>query len=154
MFDDLGYSTRVEHVVFKISHGEVIIAKWSKVWRLYILEGSNVIVLSSSASEDFHDKNKLWDLRLRHGEFLEVILDHFNEFYRRHRMKMHMTIKFSLSLWGKGCQISLPSRQMFIYMNILPNNYGGSGQEHCNLLCLKGRQNFSYWTNQTISTWW
>lgn len=65
MFNDLGYYIRVEHVMLKISHGEVSIAKWSKICGLYILEGSNVVVHSSSASEYFRDKNKLCDLRSR-----------------------------------------------------------------------------------------
>lgn len=46
MFDDLDYCTRVEHVVLKISHGEVIIAKKFKICNLYILEYSNVVVHS------------------------------------------------------------------------------------------------------------
>ena len=39
MFDDLGYCTRVERGMFKISHDEVIIVKRSKICGLYILEG-------------------------------------------------------------------------------------------------------------------
>lgn len=50
----------------KISHGEVIIANWSKLCGLYILEGSDVVVDSSSTSEDFYEKNKIHDLRSRH----------------------------------------------------------------------------------------
>lgn len=57
----------------------MIIAKRSKIRDLYILEGSNIVVHSSSTSEDFHDKKQLWDLRLRHGGCLEVVLEHFNE---------------------------------------------------------------------------
>src|SRR3954470_16835809 len=59
MFHDLGYCTRVEHDVLKISHGEVIIAKWYKIYDLYILEDSNVVFHSSLPSENFHDNNKL-----------------------------------------------------------------------------------------------
>ena len=38
MFDDLGYCTRVEHEVLKISHDKLIIAKGSKICGQYILE--------------------------------------------------------------------------------------------------------------------
>lgn len=67
VFYYLGYFTRVKHMVLKIFHGDVIIAEGSKIYNLYILEDSNVVVHSSSFSEDFHNKNKLWDLRLGHG---------------------------------------------------------------------------------------
>lgn len=56
MFDDLCYYTRFVHEVLKVSHGEMIIAKGSKIYDLYILEGSNFVVHSSSASEEFHEK--------------------------------------------------------------------------------------------------
>lgn len=37
MFDDLGYRTRVEHMVLYISIDEVVMAKMSKIYELYIL---------------------------------------------------------------------------------------------------------------------
>lgn len=37
MFNDLGYCTRVEHEIFNILHGEVIIDKGYKIYGLYIL---------------------------------------------------------------------------------------------------------------------
>lgn len=83
MFNDLSYCNRVKHVVLKISQDEVIIAKWSKICGVHILEGSNIVVHSLSASEDFHDKNKLWDLRSRHDDCLKAVSKHFNEFCKR-----------------------------------------------------------------------
>lgn len=59
MFYDLGYYTRVECGVLKISHDGVIIVKESKIYGLYILAGSYVVVHSSLTSEDFHNKNNL-----------------------------------------------------------------------------------------------
>lgn len=38
------------------------------------------VIYSSSTSEDYHDMNKLCDLRLRHGRCLEVILVNVIEF--------------------------------------------------------------------------
>ena len=53
MFDDLGYCTRAEHGVLKIPPDELIIVKGSKIYGLYILEGSNVISHSSLTSGGF-----------------------------------------------------------------------------------------------------
>lgn len=61
MFDDLGYHTIFEHGALKILYGGLIIAKGSRIYGLYIWEGSNVIFHSWSASEDFHDNEMLWD---------------------------------------------------------------------------------------------
>lgn len=58
--------------MLNIFNGEMIIAKGSKICGLYILKGFNVVVHSSSATEDTHDKNKLWDLISRHSECLKV----------------------------------------------------------------------------------
>lgn len=69
--------------VLKISQGEVIITKRSKICGLYMLEGSNVVIHYSSASEDIHDNKKLWDLRSRHDGFLKVVSKYFNEFCKR-----------------------------------------------------------------------
>lgn len=49
---------------------------------LYTLEVSNFIFHSSWAIKDFNDKNKLWDLRSRHGGCLEVVLDTLISFAR------------------------------------------------------------------------
>src|SRR4051812_46984211 len=84
MFVELGYFTKVEYGVLRISHGKVIIiTKGSTICELYILEGSNVIVHSSSESEEFYDKSRLWELRSKRGECHEVILENFNEFSKR-----------------------------------------------------------------------
>lgn len=101
MFDDLRYCTRFKHGVLKISHGEVIIAKGYKTYRLYILEGFNVVVNSSSASEDFHEKKTLWDLRSRHCGWTKTGSKHFNEFCIRQRIKTHLSVELSCSRWGK-----------------------------------------------------
>lgn len=70
MFDNLGYYTIVEHEMLNILYGGVIMDKESKMCWLYILEGLNVIFHPSLTSEYFHDKNKLWDLRLMHGRYI------------------------------------------------------------------------------------
>lgn len=80
MFDDLGCCTRVEHGMLKILHGKVIIAKVSKTCALYILKGSDVIFHSSSASDEFHKKKNICDLRSRYDGCLEIVLEHLNEF--------------------------------------------------------------------------
>lgn len=82
MFGDLDYYVRVKHVVLMISQGGVTMAKGSKISGLYILDGFNVIGHSPLASEEFYDKNKLWDLRLRRGRCVKVMLDHLNEIYK------------------------------------------------------------------------
>ena len=46
MFDDIGYYIIFKHDVLKISLVKVIIAKWSKIYGLHILESSNVVVHS------------------------------------------------------------------------------------------------------------
>ena len=61
-------------------HGETIIAKGYKTRGIYILEGFNVVVHSSLTSENFHEKNKMWYLRSRHGGFFEVVSEHFMGF--------------------------------------------------------------------------
>lgn len=38
MFDDLGYCTIIEHDMLRISHGTLIIAKWSEICGLYMLD--------------------------------------------------------------------------------------------------------------------
>ena len=43
MFDALGYTTRIEHVMMKIFKNSVMIAKGIKMNGLYILDGSTVI---------------------------------------------------------------------------------------------------------------
>lgn len=66
MFDSLGYSTRIEHGVCKISHGALITVKGSKMNGLYILDGSIVIGNASVASVVPHNNSELWHLRLGH----------------------------------------------------------------------------------------
>jgi len=66
MFDGLGYCTRIERGMMRISHGALVIAKGSKIHGLYILEGSIVIDHASVASVDTLDIIKLWHLRLGH----------------------------------------------------------------------------------------
>lgn len=59
MFDELAYCTIVEYWMLKILLDKMIIVKGSKICDLCILEGFNVVVYSSSSSEDFNEKNKL-----------------------------------------------------------------------------------------------
>jgi len=66
MFNGLGYCTRIECGMMRISHGALVIAKRSKIHGLYILEGSTIIAHASVASEDTLDITKLWHLRLGH----------------------------------------------------------------------------------------
>ncbi|KAK2414734.1 secreted RxLR effector protein [Trifolium repens] len=66
MFDGLGYSTRIERGVMRISHGALVIAKGSKMNGLYILEGSTVISNACVTSVENADITKLWHLRLGH----------------------------------------------------------------------------------------
>lgn len=66
-----------------ILHGEGIVAKGSEIFGLNILEDSNIIVHSSSSSENFHDKNKLWNLRSGHVGCMKVVLENLNEYCRR-----------------------------------------------------------------------
>lgn len=47
MFDDIDYCTRFEHEMLKIFHGGFIMAKWSKMCGLCILDGSMGLVLRS-----------------------------------------------------------------------------------------------------------
>jgi len=39
MFDDFDYGTIIEHNMLKLSHGELVIDKGSKMCSLYILKG-------------------------------------------------------------------------------------------------------------------
>lgn len=57
-------------------------AKWYKICGLYILKVSIIVVHSSSVSDQFHDKNKLGDLRLRHGRCMKIVLENFSEFFK------------------------------------------------------------------------
>jgi len=66
MFDGLGYCTRIERGMMRISHGALVIAKGSKIHGLYILEGSTVIAHTPIASVNNLDITKLWHLRLGH----------------------------------------------------------------------------------------
>lgn len=104
--------------MLKIPNGEVIISKGSQICGVCILKGSNVIVHLSLSSEDFHDKNKLWDLWLRYGGCLEVISKHFNEFCWRQGIKAHVTTELSLSFGGKaGAKVAyLFGKHLFIGM--------------------------------------
>jgi hypothetical protein len=38
MFDSLCYCTGIERVVMQISHGALVVSKWSKIQGLYILD--------------------------------------------------------------------------------------------------------------------
>lgn len=59
MFNDLGYYIEVEQWVLNILHEVVTMSKWSKICRLYVLDGFTIFWHASPVSEDFHDKNKL-----------------------------------------------------------------------------------------------
>ena len=58
MFDGLGYCSRIEPGMMRISHGALLIAKGSEIKGLYILEGSTVIAHASVASVDTLDITK------------------------------------------------------------------------------------------------
>ena len=66
MFDSLGYCTRIEHGVCKISHGALITVKGYRMNGLYILDGSIVIGNASVANVASHNNSELWHLRLGH----------------------------------------------------------------------------------------
>jgi len=66
MFDLMGYITKVENGIMKVSTGASIIAKGRRSNGLYILEGSTVIGQASVASQTMEDKSKLWQLQLGH----------------------------------------------------------------------------------------
>lgn len=97
MFDDLGKCTKFEYRVFKSLHGRFIMAKLSKMCGLYILDGSIIIVHASLASKEFHDKNKLQDLRSRHvsGRRTDKGLNNgskwFNKFCMKQDIRRHKT---------------------------------------------------------------
>jgi hypothetical protein len=59
MFDGLGYCTRIERGVMRISHGALVIAKGSKINGLYILDGSTVISNALAVSVETEDITKL-----------------------------------------------------------------------------------------------
>lgn len=63
MFGDLGYCTRVEQKVLKVSHDALIMDKWSKIYGLYILIGSTIIIHASLDSKHFHDNTNICNLR-------------------------------------------------------------------------------------------
>ena len=58
MFDNLGYSTKIEHGLIKISNGALIVAEGVKRKGLYILDGSTAIAHASVASQMLQDKTK------------------------------------------------------------------------------------------------
>ena len=62
----MGYTTKVENGIMKVSTGASIIAKGRRSNGLYILEGSTVIGQAFVASQTMEDKSKLWNLRLGH----------------------------------------------------------------------------------------
>ncbi|XP_027355307.1 uncharacterized protein LOC113865129 [Abrus precatorius] len=68
MFDDLGYSTKTQHGVLKISKGSLVIVKGNKDKNncLFILDYFVVTAHVSLASNTLFDKTKLWHLRLGH----------------------------------------------------------------------------------------
>lgn len=76
--------------------------KGSKICVLYILNGSTVICHASSVSEDFHDKNMLWNLRSTHVKCMEVVVDNFNEFCKK------QGIKTNLAKFGKLLGVRFP----------------------------------------------
>lgn len=73
-------------------------AKRFKICGLYILRGSSGVVHSSSTNKDFHNEKKPWNLRSKHGRCLEIVLDHFNEFYKIQGINMYLNVELRLSL--------------------------------------------------------
>lgn len=66
MFENLGFATKIEHGMLKISNGNLVIAKGMKRNGLHILEGSTVIAQAVVASQSHYDKTRLWHMRLGH----------------------------------------------------------------------------------------
>ena len=64
MFDVMGYSTKVEDGMMKVSLGASVIARGRKSNGLYILEGSTIIAHVSVASQTIVDNVKLCHLKL------------------------------------------------------------------------------------------
>lgn len=52
--------------MLKIVYGALIMAKWSKICEFHLLDNSTIINHLPLASQDFHDKIKLWYLQLAH----------------------------------------------------------------------------------------
>ncbi|RDX81649.1 hypothetical protein CR513_37645, partial [Mucuna pruriens] len=59
MFDNIGYTTQIEHDIMKISNNNLVIAKGIKRNDLYILDGSSVIVQAAITSQNQHHKTQL-----------------------------------------------------------------------------------------------
>nr|KYP46507.1 hypothetical protein KK1_031912 [Cajanus cajan] len=59
MFDSLGYTTKVEHGMMKISNGALIVAKGTKRNGLFILDGYTVIAHAFVTSQTLYYKIKL-----------------------------------------------------------------------------------------------
>lgn len=66
IFYILGYITKIERGLIKISNGALIVAKGVKMNGLHILDGSIVIAHAFVASQTLQDKTQLWLLRLGH----------------------------------------------------------------------------------------
>lgn len=64
MFDGLRFYIRIKHRMMKIYHGELIIAKGSKMYGLNILDGLTIIASALLANRNWHVKTKIWPLRL------------------------------------------------------------------------------------------
>lgn len=103
-----------------------------------ILEGSSFVTHSSSSSEDFHDKNKLYELRSRHGRFLEVVSKHFDNFCRRYGIKTHLTTDLSLSFQGnRGTKASYRGTKASYRVNILIEVWISKTKTYCVLKVVK-----------------
>lgn len=63
MLNNLDYCTKIEYGVLQNFHGALIMAKESKMCRLYILYSPTVNWHASLFIQDFYDKTKLWHLR-------------------------------------------------------------------------------------------
>lgn len=59
MIDELSYCTRFGYGVLIFSHVGVIMAKGTKIYGLYILNGSIFIGHVTLSSEELHDKKKI-----------------------------------------------------------------------------------------------
>ncbi|MCH82500.1 putative Ty-1 copia retrotransposon protein [Trifolium medium] len=60
MHDNLGYETRIDHGIIEISLDAKIIGRGTKVYGLYLLDGSTIIGHAFIASRISHDVD-LWD---------------------------------------------------------------------------------------------
>lgn len=86
MFNDRGYCNIIKCMVLETLQGALVMATGFNICGLYVLDGSTVIVHVLLSSQDFHDKNKLWHLRLKYVSERGLV-EHFgNRILEKHYM--------------------------------------------------------------------